>query len=186
MAVPCPGIGNAEIPVHDRDEPGPPTLRPLREPLLVIAPSTAEVVQHAGGWLFDQVMAGRDAAVLATVHADPTPLRILGTRAYDLETALANLHPDPSLRDIVVQADLYAADARIRQIARQILDAGPTEILLWSANWPQDHGGPANVVTYRMSTAALAFKTHALAAATSPDPVNRAEVFWKANRESAI
>jgi hypothetical protein len=76
----------------DQGGPGGPKLTRLADPpavpyslrarLTVIASSLAEVVRYAGGWLFDQAMAGWDVAVLTADHADPRPLRILGARAY--------------------------------------------------------------------------------------------------------
>jgi hypothetical protein len=53
----------------------------LRPRLTAIAPSAAEAVQYAGGWLFDQVMAGWDVTVITVEDDDPRPLDILGVRA---------------------------------------------------------------------------------------------------------
>ncbi len=46
-------------------------------------------MQQAGGWLFDQVMAGWDVTVITVDSSDPRPLRILGVRAGVLDAVLA-------------------------------------------------------------------------------------------------
>ena len=52
--------------------------RRLRYRLAVAAPSVVEVVRFAGGWLFDQVIAGWDVMVLTAEPGDDRPLQILG------------------------------------------------------------------------------------------------------------
>ena len=57
----------------------------LRYRLDVVAASAVDVVQSAGGWLYDRVMAGWEVTVLLPHGCDTRPLRILGVRALDLE-----------------------------------------------------------------------------------------------------
>ena len=59
----------------------------IRYRLDVVAPSVIEVVTHAGGWLFDRVMAGWDVSVYIADRTDVRPLQILGAQAHDLENA---------------------------------------------------------------------------------------------------
>ena len=57
-------------PVHDGDD--------MRYRLDVVAASVLDVVEAAGGWLFDRRMAGWDVTVLVPEEEDAHALRILG------------------------------------------------------------------------------------------------------------
>jgi hypothetical protein len=141
---------------------------------------SAEVVQFAGGWLFDQVMAGWDVTVLSTDNPDPRPLAILGVRIVDLETVLARQVSGSCLQAIAVHADLYDADARVRQMVDEALRGGQTDVRLWGERCSGDSDAAADPVWHRLSVAARAFKAQALAAAAVPaDPSEVTEVFRK-------
>jgi hypothetical protein len=152
-----------------------------------MAPGLAEVVRFAGGWLFDQVMAGWDVTVLTTEHADARPLRILGARAADLETALARQARASCLQAIAVRADMYGSDARVRRMVLEALDDGLTEVRMWGDRWPADLDGTAGPVWHQLSVAARAFKAQAMAAAAVPaDPGEDTEVFRGAFRHPSL
>jgi hypothetical protein len=70
----------------------------LRPRLTAIAPTAAEVVRQAGGWLFDQAMAGWDVTVITTEHPDPRPLRMLGARDRDIQVLRTVPVPGQCLR----------------------------------------------------------------------------------------
>jgi hypothetical protein len=145
---------------------------------VAIAPCAAEVVRFAGGWLFDQVMAGWDVTVLTEDHADCRPLRILGVRAVELETALASPARRPWPQVIAVRADLYDSDPRVRRMVLEALCDGMAEVMLWGDRWPAGLASGACSVQHRLSVAARAFKAQALAAAAAPvDPSQVTEVF---------
>ncbi|HWF27336.1 MAG TPA: hypothetical protein VG327_02980, partial [Mycobacterium sp.] len=55
----------------------------LRYRLDVVAASTVDVVQSAGGWLYDRVMAGWEVTVLLPHSCDSRSLRILGVRTSE-------------------------------------------------------------------------------------------------------
>jgi len=136
------------------------------------------VVQSAGGWLFDQVMAGWDVTVITADHSDSRPLEILGARARDLETMLALPVLGPCLQAIAVRADLYESDARVRRMVLAAFDEGQAEVRFWGDSRPQGPNGRADPLSHRLSVAARAFKAHALAAAAVPaDPADDIEVF---------
>jgi hypothetical protein len=144
----------------------------------VIAPSIVGVVRCAGGWLFDQVMAGWDVTVLTADQADPRPLQILGADAADLEAALASPVRDSSPQAIAFQADLYDSDARVCRMVRAGLHSGSAEVRLWGGPWPADLDGQAGPVRHQLSVAAQAFKAQALAVLGAPaDPGEVSEVF---------
>ena len=61
----------------------------LRYRLDVVAASAADVVQSAGGWLYDRVMAGWEVTALVPHGCDTRPLRILGVQASDADPRFA-------------------------------------------------------------------------------------------------
>jgi len=130
-----------------------------------MAPTMVGVVRSAGGWLFDQVMAGWDVTVLTADDADARPAHILGARAGDLEAVLARRVRGSCLQGIVVREDLYDSDARVRRMVREALDGGLAEVRLWGEGSPASSGEPGGLVWHRLSVAAQAFKAQALAAA---------------------
>jgi hypothetical protein len=150
----------------------------LRPRLAVIAPAAADVVRLAGGWLFDQVMAGWDVSVLTADNADPRPLRILGARRVDLEMVLARQVRGSCLQGIALWAGPYEADARVRRMVLEALEDGLTEVRVWGDRCPADFNDTAGRVRHRLSVAARAFKAQALAAAAQPaDAGDQTEVF---------
>jgi hypothetical protein len=152
----------------------------MRPRLVVIAPDAAEVVRSAGGWLCDRAMAGWDVGVLTEGCADPRPLRILGARAFDLETALSSPVRGPHPQAIAVSAELYASNSRIRRMVCEALDDGVVDCRLWvdCSATPADD---PDEVRHRPSAAARAFKAQALAALeASREPSEVFETFRRA------
>ncbi len=151
----------------------------MRYRLDVVAPSVAEVVRNAGGWLVDRVMAGWDVTVLISGDddGDVRPLQILGVETGDLETAMQMWEERPHPQTVAVAADLFVSDVRVREGVMGALDQGMTEVTLWGESWPQELDSTVDFVQHELSAAARAFKAQALAAAGDTDPVNRTEVF---------
>jgi hypothetical protein len=150
--------------------------------MTTLAPSTAEAVRSAGGWLFDQVLAGWDVTVVTADHGDPRPLHILGVRARDLDSILAMPVLGPCLQAIAVHTDLYDADERVRRMVLTAAEAGAADIRLWGGSWPADFDCGADPVSHRLSLAARAFKAQAMAAASLPaEPAAETEVFRRAD-----
>lgn len=145
---------------------------------MVVSPCTVAAVLHAGGWLFDRVLAGWDATVLIADQPDSLPLRILGASTTDLESALTSPPRGPRPQSIAVEAGLYGSDGRVRQIVREALDGGVTEVMIWGDLCPADLDGASGSVQHRLSAAARAFKAQALAAAAAPvDSIPVTETF---------
>jgi hypothetical protein len=195
MAVRSLGSADRDIPGAHRPYGPSADLRPpiehsLRPRLAVMAPRLAEAVRFAGGWLFDQAMAGWDVAVLTADDADARPLRILGARAADLETVLNRRIRGSCLQAIAVRADLCGDDARVRRMVSEALAGGLADVRLWSERWPDGPDrpdGPDGPVWHRLSVAARAFKAQALAAAAVPaEGSEDTEVFRSAARYPAL
>jgi hypothetical protein len=153
----------------------------LKPRVAAVARDAAEVVRFAGGWLFDQAMAGWDVSVLTLDDGDVRSLRILGAHRHDLAPVLeSRAAPGSCLRAIAIPAELYRRDPGVRKIAGRALAAAPGEVLLWGDGVPADLGSDPGLrprlrrapvpVLHRLSFAARAFKAQALAAARIPDP----------------
>ena len=145
----------------------------MRYRLHVVAASVADVVEFAGGWLFDRAMAGWDVTVLLpdhqADHPDDRALQILGAQVLDLEDALAGVDSGveslPRPQALSAAADLFGCDPRMRQGVLRALDHGVTEVTLWGETWPAELDDSVGLVQHRLSMAAQMFKGEALAAA---------------------
>ena len=136
----------------------------MRYRLDVVARDVSEVVQFAGGWLVDRVMAGWDVTVLISGDDDLRPLEILGVQIQDLESALEDWSERPHPQTVAVAADLFAADERVRRGVLGALEQGVTEVTLWGECWPAELNAAVGSVRHELSAAARAFKAQALAA----------------------
>jgi hypothetical protein len=153
----------------------------LRYQLDVIASTTEDVLQCAGGWLCDRARAGWDVNVLVADGADPRPLAIVGATALDRDEGfLAMVRSASRVGALAVSADLLATDVRVREEILRILKRGLTEVIVWGKQWPAELGGHADPVPHRVSPAARAFKSHALIAANiSTDSVSPTETLFR-------
>jgi hypothetical protein len=66
---------------------------------------------------------------------------------------------------LAVGVDVLRTDVRVRDEIVRALKRGLTEVTVWGEPSPADLGHQAETVTHRVSSAARAFKAHALAAA---------------------
>lgn len=135
----------------------------LRYRLDVVAASVADVVQSAGGWLYDRVMAGWQVNVLLPQSCDIRPLRILGVQALDPE-AQAALAGSTS-HSLAVSAEAFTADAQLREKVLESLGDRMIEVALWGEGWPLAVNRTTTRAQYVLSAAARRFKGYALAAA---------------------
>ena len=141
----------------------------LRYRLDVVAPSVLDVVTHAGGWLFDRVMAGWDVTVFTADHAEVRPLRILGTQTLSLDCAFAPRGDRPRPQALAVAGDLFASDLGARRRVLKALDHMSTEVTLWGETRSAELAESTDSVQHRLSAAARVFKARALAAAAAPN-----------------
>ena len=90
------------------------------------------------------------------------------------------------LQGIVVRADLYGSDARVRRMVDEARE-GLAEVRLWGEGWPAELNGTAGPVRYQLSVAVRAFKAQALAAAAIPaDLAQDTEEFRSADRRPSL
>lgn len=137
--------------------------------LATVAGSAAEVIHYAGGLLFDRVMSGWEITVLVADSRDVRALHILGVDVVDLEVALEwRGHQRLCPQGLAVTADLFESDPRVRAGVLTTLALGTTEVMMLGASCPDALERELDCTTHHLSTAARAFKAHALAAAAAP------------------
>jgi hypothetical protein len=144
----------------------------LRYRLDVVAASAVDVVQSAGGWLYDRVMAGWEVTVLLPDSRDTRSLRILGVGVVDPKSELASEFVATALgsasQTLAVSVEAFSADARVRDKVLKSLDTRLTEVALWGDGWPLGVNRGMIRAQHLLSTAARKFKGYALAAAGIP------------------
>lgn len=173
MARPTTGNPRADAPVWLR-----PRRSGIRHRLVVLFDSVADAIGAAGGWLFDRGLAGCEAIALVTDYTADRPLRIVGARALELHSPLASelLRARPDT--LVVAANLFRHDLRVRQSVLEAIDEGMTKVMICGDSWPTEFDGLGTSVQHRLSIVARAFKKEALAASgSSSDPAGFAEPF---------
>jgi hypothetical protein len=141
----------------------------------VVGASPADVVRSVGGWMYDRVRAGWEVNVLLPEQCDTRPLQILGVEASDLDPHISAARIGCPARGLAVSAEMFASDTRIRQQVLKALDRGMTEVTLWHDDWPLAVGHRTTAVQHVLSSAARAFKRHALTAAGIADTVGPTE-----------
>ncbi|HZQ33406.1 MAG TPA: hypothetical protein VFB19_16955 [Mycobacterium sp.] len=149
----------------------------------VIGSTVEDVVASAGGWLFDRAMSGWDVNVFVTTPSDPRALQILGIKTGSPSPKRESATKWPPTQALAVGADIIDADASVREIVTATLERGLTEVTMWGDTRPAALRHRANDVEHRLSSAARAFKAHALAATTlPPGPSAPTETFCSASR----
>lgn len=153
----------------------------LRYQLNVLAASTQDVVQSAGGWLCDRARAGWDVNVMIADGGDPRPLTVLGATALDLDDGfLSKVRNSSRVGALAVSAELLGADRRVFDEVVHVLKRGLTEVTVWGSQWPAELGRQADAVHHRVSSAGRAFKAHALVAADGPaDAITSSETLYR-------
>jgi hypothetical protein len=137
----------------------------LRYRLDVVAASALDVVQSAGGWLYDRVMAGWEVTVVLPDSCDNRSLRILGVGVMDAKSEFVPTAVGSTSQTLAVSAEAFSADARVRDKVLKSLDNRLTEVALWGEGWPLGVNRGLTRTQHVLSAAARKFKGYALAAA---------------------
>lgn len=145
----------------------------MRYRLDVIGGSVPDVVENAGGWLFDRRMAGWDVTVLVPAEQNLHPLRILGVDSLPLGLTRISFEQRPHPQGLAVAADLLTSDVRVRQAVIEVLEQGLPEIIVWGGPWPGSLVSSNREMHHELSAAARAFKHHAIIAASGHDSGGR-------------
>jgi hypothetical protein len=158
--------------------------RATRHRLTVLACHTADVVSSAGGLVFDRVGGGWEVEVYLAEPADQRPLHILGIDARELSAGLDSFAVWPDA--VVVAAELYERDVRVRNYVGAASRQRCTEVAIWGGSWPMGLEPGIGWVEHRLSTAAMAFKPHALEAAGAKPRCGPTERFRSGKRRFTI
>jgi hypothetical protein len=149
----------------------------------VTACDVTDVVRHAGGWLYDRAMSGWDVRVLLSNAGDDTPLRILGLQGQRLEAQDDPTAPPRALA-LAVSTDALGENSLLREDVLRAMKRGLVEVTLWGerSDPGRQFGGGGfdrgvESVEHVLSSAACAFKAHALRAAGLDEPVRAVEIF---------
>lgn len=152
-----------------------------RHRMVVFAGNAADIVGFAGGLIFDRVGAGWDVKIhLASVTPDDErALRILGIQSRMQSAGLDS----PEWPDVVLMgADVYGGHIQARRIFTAAARRQHAEVVMWGGDWPGELDPGIGAVEHRLSTAARAFKVHAMAAAGLDATVAPAEQFLSGKR----
>ncbi|MEV0685435.1 hypothetical protein AB0I35_16375 [Nocardia sp. NPDC050378] len=141
---------------------------PLRHRLAVVGPDAADIVRHAGGWLFDRAAAGWEVTALVTATDNAASLQILGATVLDLRQSLAISRHDLWPTAVAVSVRSYLAEREVREGVLDCLDRGLAEVAIWGEDLPAELAERVATSCHRVSVAAMAFKSCALAAAGFP------------------
>jgi hypothetical protein len=139
----------------------------IRYQLCVVARDVGELVDLAGGWMCDRILAGWDVNVAVSEPRDLRPLQILGVTLVT-QQRLRLISDDSATASIAIAPGIFENDNHIRSDVFKALDLGANEVTFVGPSLPSDLDGRLARRQHRLSGAARAFKTQALAAAAVP------------------
>ena len=139
-----------------------------RYQLCVLAHDIGELVDSAGGWICDRTLAGWDVSVALSEPHDLRPLQILGVTTLLTHQRFASVNDGGATTSIAVAPGIFENNDHIRGAVLQALDRPAIEVTFWGPSLPSVLHGQLARRQHRLSDAARAFKTHALAAAAVP------------------
>jgi hypothetical protein len=134
--------------------------------MTVVSNGVDDAVRSAGGWLCDRVRAGWHVTVVLPEGHDPRPLQILGIRAWTTEDFVGVIKATTPVA-LGISSGAVGDDVRILKLIDRARDRSLLEVTIWGDEVPLAAEGRVGAVEYRMSSAARAFKTVAIAAAGS-------------------
>lgn len=136
--------------------------------LVAFSPSVEEVVEAAGGLLFDRAATGWEVVVFVDAESGYLPLEVLGVSAVKPFALMTRDVAIPSADIVVASADLHD-DLRVRRyVAKAMRRSG--DVVAWGGSWPRPPNEVHGIVEYVASTAACAYKHQALLAANDRKP----------------
>jgi hypothetical protein len=149
--------------------------------LVVLAIDTADAVTAAGGLIVDSVRAGWTVDLYLETPTKERALRILGVEGRTLPTIFDF---EPEWPDAVfMAAGLLKRHTGARRLVADAARHHRADIAVWGDSGPADLGAP-NGTEHRLSSAAKAFKLHALSAVESVPHVSPTETFLSRQRRT--
>lgn len=158
-------VGLAQCSSHYGD--GLPDFRRYR--IYALSHSAADVIESVAGFLLDANWAGWETTVLTDDFGDPEhrALRVVGARVGELESVLAIAHKGTQPDLVAMSAQLYSADRRLQDWVNRMVRRGESSVVIWGDHVRAKTPNGFSAV-HESSTAAIAFKSHALAAVGKP------------------
>lgn len=130
----------------------------------VVATTTSDIVEHAGGLLCDRALAGWEVTALVADSPNSLPLQIIGSKASELHAGLA-MQERPYPHALLVDTSLYDCEPLVRADVLRALNQGVTQVLFWGLPPSPEQNHRGTPMLYRLSSAARLFKAQALTAA---------------------
>ncbi len=132
--------------------------------LWVVACDVGELVGSAGGFLCDRVQAGWDVNVALTDTTELRPLHILGLTTV-ASPPIFEPNSDPGeFASIAFTPRAFYQHSDLRREVLRALRNGWAEVTVCGSPIPGELDGHVHELRYRLSSAARAFKTHAVGA----------------------
>jgi len=150
--------------------------------LLVLGIDIADVVTRAGGLICDSVRAGLDVKVCLEAIGDEQALRILGVRACELPDRFEFESEWPDA--VFFAAALHERHPGVRRMVAGAARRRCTDAGVWGGLWPLERETGVGI-EHRLSTAARAFKLHAMQAVGKPAHISPTEPFRSGLRSLA-
>ncbi|KUI04805.1 hypothetical protein [Mycobacterium sp. IS-3022] len=142
--------------------------------LVVLAPGTADAVSAAGGLIVDALRIGWRVEAYLESESDARALQILGVDGRGLP---ARFDFEPHWPDAVVfAASMYVRHRGVRRFVTDATRRHGADVASWGGNWS---AAPASAshIEHRLSSAARAFKHHAMKAVGTAGPAGPVEAF---------
>lgn len=142
--------------------------------LVVLAPDTADAVSAAGGLVVDALRAGWRVAIYLETQAHAQALQILGATGHALPLTfdVESHRPDA----VVFAAAMYHQHRGVRRFIADATRRYGADVAAWGGTWPAAPTSAAEI-KHRLSSAAYAFKHHALKAVGTDAPSSNNEAF---------
>jgi hypothetical protein len=141
--------------------------------LVVVAVDTADSVSAAGGLIFDAIRAGWKVDIYLESPGDGRALQILGARSVELPEVFEFESNWPDA--ILLSAVMHERHRGVQRLVATSLRRHVSEIAVWGGSISGINAKAGS--EHRLSTAARAFKPHAMHAAGLPPPVTYVESF---------
>jgi hypothetical protein len=109
-------------------------------------------------------------------------LQILGVSPMAVDRGLESTNQAVETAAIAITSDIFEHNQIVRDEVLEALDRATAEVTILAATIPRELNGRVDRLQYRFSSAALAFKAHALAAAAIPVLISPTEDLWPAPR----
>jgi hypothetical protein len=135
---------------------------PLRHLMVVIGHDVAEVVATCGGWMSDSALAGWNVAAVVLRGGDSAPLKALGADAVSLNEAVRLIAEGSMPHALVVSAPLVRTNGAARLAVSATVKAELSEVSMWGEPLPIAFAQGSEPAVHHLSSAAAAFKAHAL------------------------